>query len=277
MHCVPDVRHSRLHGLNGYREIVESVQWGLQQLGHEVSHAVNRAEPDATNIIFGAQVLAIEFLQLLPADTIVYHLEQLRDNEVEQIREQIRYCAQRFKIWEYSQYNFACWSRLGVDSVKHVPIGYAPVLTRIPKAPREDIEVLMYGFSGNKRGNAFHLLSHAGLTVLFVSGMYGEARDNLISRAKIVLNVNNDSGQIFEIARASYLLANRKPVVSTREPRTAVEDDIMSAVKFTDMEELVDDCITLLDDDAARARLATAGFESFSKRDIRKILSNVLG
>ena len=277
MHCVPDVRHSRLHGLNGYKELIESVEWGLRQLGHEVSYAINRAEPGVTNIIFGAQVLSIEFLKLLPADTIVYHLEQLRDNEVDQIREQVRYCAERFRIWEYSQYNLDCWRRLGVDNVKHVPVGYAPVLTRIPKARREDIEVLLYGFSGNKRGNAFHLLSHAGLTILFVSGMYGEARDSLISRSKIVLNVNNDSGQIFEIVRASYLFANKKPVVSTLDPRTAVEDDLMSAVKFTDMERLVDDCISLIDDDVARSKLADAGFECITKRDIRSILRNVLG
>ena len=149
-------------------------------------------------------------------------------------------------------------------------------LTRIPKLPREDIGILIYGHSGSKRGNAFHLLSHAELTVLFVSGMYGEARDSLISRSKIILNVNDDQGEIFEIVRVSYLLANKKAVVSIRDPRTAIEDDIISGVKFTEMEKLVDDCRQLIDDENARSTLATAGFECFSKRDIRDILRKAL-
>jgi len=137
--------------------------------------------------------------------------------------------------------------------------------------------VLMYGFSGDMRGSAFHLLSHAGLTVLFVSGMYGEARDNLISRSKIVLNVSNDVGQIFEIVRVSYLLANKKAVVSTRDPQTAIEADLLSGgVKFTGLENLVADCVGLIDDDAARLRLATAGFECIAKRDVRAILTDAL-
>jgi hypothetical protein len=275
MHCI----HPKMHGLNGYKEIIESVAWGLEQLGHDVSYAVNRAEPDATNVIFGAQVLSTEFLKCLPADTVVYHLEQLRDIDIQQLRDSIRYSAEHFRIWEYSHYNLDCWKRLGVETVEHVPVGYAPVLTRIPKAPREDIEILMYGHSGSKRGNAFHLLSHANLSVLFVSGMYGEARDSLISRSKIVLNVNDDRGDIFEIVRVSYLLANKKAVVSTLDPRTAIEDDIISGVKFTEMDKLVDDCVKLIDDDQARSTLGAAGFECISnpKRDIRNILRNVLG
>jgi len=206
----------------------------------------------------------------------VYHLEQLRDIDINQLRESIRYCAEHFKIWEYSHYNLDCWKRLGVDHVHHVPVGYAPILTRIPRAPREDIGILIYGHSGSKRGNAFHLLSLAELTVVFVSGMYGEARDGLISRSKIVLNVNNDSGEIFEIVRVSYLLANKKAVVSIRDPGTAIEDDIIAGVKLTEMENLVEDCTKLIDDDNARSTLAAAGFDCFSKRDIRDILRNVL-
>jgi len=273
MHCV----HPKMHGLNGYKEVIESIHWGLAQMGHEVTYAVNRAEPNATNVIFGAQVLSTEFLKRLPPDTIIYHLEQLRDIDINKLRESVRYCAEHFKIWEYSHYNLDCWKRLGVDRVQHVPVGYAPVLTRIPKAPEEDIGILIYGHSGSKRGNAFHLLSLADLTVVFVSGMYGEARDGLISRSKIILNINNDHGEIFEIVRVSYLLANKKAVVSIRDPRTAIEDDIVSGVKLTEMENVVDDCTRLIADENARSILATAGFDCFSKRDIRDILKSVLG
>ena len=31
-----------MHGLNGYKEVIETVSWGLEQLGHQVSYAVNK-------------------------------------------------------------------------------------------------------------------------------------------------------------------------------------------------------------------------------------------
>jgi len=71
MHCIPD---PRMHGLNGYKEVIETVAWGLEQLGHQVTSAVNRIDHEATNIVFGAQVMPIEALMQVPSSTIVYNL-----------------------------------------------------------------------------------------------------------------------------------------------------------------------------------------------------------
>ena len=38
-------------------------------------------------------------------------------------------------------------------------------------------------------------------------------RDDLIARAKVVLNINKHQAKIFEIVRVSYLMANAKAVV----------------------------------------------------------------
>src|SRR6185437_15004850 len=54
MHCVPP--DPRVHGLNGYKEVIETVAWGLEQLGHKTTYALNHSAQDATNIVFGAQV-----------------------------------------------------------------------------------------------------------------------------------------------------------------------------------------------------------------------------
>jgi len=76
-HIIPN---PRMHGLNGYKDVIDTLQWGLDQLGHEVTYAINQISGEATNIIFGAQMIPAATLRLLPADTIVYQLEQLRDN-----------------------------------------------------------------------------------------------------------------------------------------------------------------------------------------------------
>ena len=103
--------------------------------------------------------------------------------------------------------------------------------------------MLMYGLSGERRLQTFHGLSQLGLSAVFVSGLYGAARDELISRAKVVLNINLYARmRILEIVRVSYLLANKKAVVADRDANTSVEDDVMrDAVRFaSSLKELLD-------------------------------------
>ncbi len=275
MHCIaPD---PRAHGLNGYKELIETVAWGLEQLGHRVSYAVNETARDATNIIFGAQVMPMAALERLPRGTIIYNLEQLRG--LPQIRQEIRYYANapHFEVWDYTQANAASWHALG-RQVKIVPIGYAPILSRIPKPPRQDIDVLIYGMSGERRMQTVHALSLRGLSTVFVSGLYGAARDELISRTRIVLNINlYAASRIFEIVRVSYLLANRKAVVSDLDADTSVDDDIRPAVKFvSSLAELMNVCESLARNDQERAKLEELGFSCISRRDVREILKGAV-
>jgi len=277
MHCIPD---PRMHGLNGYKEVIETVGWGLEQLGQRATYAINESAADATNIVFGAQVMPVAALGELPRGTIIYNFEQLRDVAVERIRSEIRYYARvpHFIIWDYSAANLPSWRALERPDVKIVPVGYAPILSRIPKAATQDIDVLLYGLSGERRLQTFHGLSRLGLSTLFVSGLYGAARDELISRAKVVLNINLYAQmRIFEIVRVSYLLANRKAVVADRDANTSIEDDVQSAVGFaSSLKELLDLCAKLVNDQSERSALEERGFACISRRDIKGILERAL-
>jgi hypothetical protein len=276
VHCI--IPNPRAHGLKGYKEVIETVRWGLEQLGHYVTYAVNEVAIDATNIVFGAQVMPVAALRQLPDNTIIYNFEQLRG--LAAIREELKYVAaeERFRIWEYSQANLAAWHLLGRRQVKIVPVGYAPLLTRIPKPPQQDIDVLIYGLTGERRLQIFHTLSHFGLSIIFACGFYGSIRDDLISRSKIVLNINlYQMARIFEIVRVSYLLANRKAVVADLDTDTSVEDDVRAGVKFvSSAQELVDVCVKLVEDESERTKLEEAGYSSIRQRDIRGIIESAL-
>jgi len=274
VHCL-DAKH--MHGLHGYKDVIDTVQWGLQQLGHEVRYSINAPSPDAVNIVFGAQILPLETLSAFGDGTIIYNFEQIRGLPLAQIRPSLRYCASRFRIWDYSAANLEAWTGLGDVDVRVAPVGYAPVLSRLRKAQPQDIDVLMYGITGRKRLAAFDALSACGLTAVFVSGLYGAARDGLIERAKVILNINlYDQSKIFEIVRCSYLLANRKAVVSEIEPGAFVEDDIKSGVLFADRRHVVAQCMALAENDTRRAALEEEGFNVISRRDIRDILTSAL-
>lgn len=274
-HIIPS---ERLHIFQGYSEIIETVHWGLANLGFEVTYAVNRFQPGAVNVVFGAQMLGVATLETFPRNTIVYNLEQIAGLAADAVPPGLRYCAAHFAVWDYSEFNLPTWRALEPRvPVKHVPIGYAPVLTRIASAAEQDIEVLFYGGPGGNRLRIFHDLCHKLVRTVFVHGLYGKARDGLIARSKLVLNINQYSRtSVFEIARVSYLLANRKAVVSDFSPQSKLEPDIGSAVLLVATETLVDECVRLLADDARRARLEDAGFAFIRRRDIRTILGAAL-
>ena len=266
-----------MHGLNGYREVIDTVQWGLEQLGHQVRYSVNDLSADAVNIVFGAQVLPLEALGAFPDGTIIYNFEQIRGLSPQQIKRVLRYCASRFRIWDYSAANLDAWKGLGDVDVQVVPVGYAPVLTRLHKAQPQDIDVLLYGMTGHKRLAAFDALSKSDLTTLFVSGLYGPARDALIERSKVILNITlYDHAKIFEIVRCSFLMANRKAVVCEIEPGGFVEEDIRSGIVFAERRDVVARCMELARDDDKRAAVEDEGFQAITRRDIRDILGTAL-
>jgi hypothetical protein len=266
-----------MHGLNGYLEVIQTIQWGLEQSGHQARYGLNSVDPQAINILFGFQVLSMDDLSKMPRNTIIYHMEQIRDVPPERLRPQCHYAAQNFEIWDYTDANADTWKTLKAKCVQIVPIGYAPLLTRIARPALQDIDVLLYGLTNPLRLQALHRLSRAGLSVVYLSGLYGQARDDLIARSKIILNATlYEQSQIFEVVRVSYLLANAKAVVAIRAPKIWVDPDIENAVCFTTLERMVEDCRNLCANEDQRARIEATALDIIRKRDICPIIGEAL-
>ncbi|MGH7180185.1 MAG: hypothetical protein ACREJC_22595 [Tepidisphaeraceae bacterium] len=272
-HIVPDARH---HGLLGYSEVIDTVRWGLTELGHEVTVRVNSIADEAINIAFGAQMLSAEQIDALPDSTIVYFLEQSAQIKPEHLRPACVAAARRLQIWDYSPANVATWNQLApAKPPLVVPIGWAPILQRISKSTVQDIDVLHYGGPTNQRLHALAELCHDGVKVVWLCGLYGQARDDLIARSRIVLNINSGNG-VFEIVRVSYLLANAKAVVSDLPGDCEIDDDLRDVIAFAPLDGIRATCSRLLGDDSERRRLETAGAEAIARRDIRGILREAL-
>lgn len=272
-----------IRGTEAYREVIDTVLWGLRQLGHTATYSVNRCRSHATNILFGGHLLP-ELLATSPADTIYYNLEQIAGHpQYDQAnpKDTVRLISAKFQIWDYTGANLETWARLDPKhAVKVVPVCYAPLLTRIERADPPDIDVLIYGAMGEQRLAVFSSLGrlvNGGVSAVFATGIYGSARDGLIARAKIVLNVSNiPYSKIFEIVRVSYLLANSKAVVSDVYPESYIESDLADGVIFVPARMIAETCWELLADDLRRTELERRGFECFSRRDIRRFLAAAL-
>ena len=65
-----------VRGTEAYREVIDSVLWGLRQLGHHATYSANICLYSATNILFGAHLLP-QLVMNSPDGTIYYNLEQI--------------------------------------------------------------------------------------------------------------------------------------------------------------------------------------------------------
>ena len=109
VHVVPD---PGLHGLYGYREVIETLQWGLTALGHEATVAENAFADGRINVVLGFQMLGDAFLEAAPPETIVYNFEQLAGLEADALKPAYRIAARRLHVWDYSEHNLPSWERL---------------------------------------------------------------------------------------------------------------------------------------------------------------------
>jgi hypothetical protein len=257
-----------------FREVAETLQLGLAALGHDAVVVAGTPPADRRAIVLGANLLARHPLALGP-DTILYNLEQVEPGSPWFGEEDVA-LFRRFRVWDYSARNAARLAALGVPPPVVVPIGYVPEMTRIAAA-EEDLDVLFYGSLNPRRSALVRRLRADGLRVEAPFGVYGAARDALIARAKVVLNVHFYEAKVFEVVRVSYLLANRKAVVSERGADPDAEAPFASAVRFAHYDELPRRCRELVESADARRTLGEAGLRVMQARPEAEILAAALG
>lgn len=260
----------------GVAEVAETLQYGLRALGYDANIQPNVVRFGVALILLCAHLLPPDETLRLPVGTIIYNLEQIHSGAWATTFAYLR-LLRRHTVWDMDAANAAAIRRAtGHPDVHHVPIGYAPPLTRILPASEADIDVLFYGSVTPRRGAVLQALSAAGLNVKAVFRVYGSERDALIARARIVLNMHAHDDARFEIVRVSYLLANRKAVVCEAASPTDIEADLRDAVCGVPYDRLVDACRELMRDEETRHRLEEVGFATFSRRDEAAILRRVL-
>ncbi len=256
-----------------FSEVADSLVFALRALGQDVLRG-GQAIPGRRPIVLGSNLLSRHPVEL-PPDAILYNLEQVEAGSgwmtpalVDLFR--------RHQVWDYSQANAARYPELGLAPPRVVPIGWVPELSRIEPAA-EEIDVLFYGSMNERRRAILEALTARGLRVHVAFGVYGEARDRLVARSRIVLNIHFYEAKVFEIVRVSYLLANRCCVVSERGAEPSEEREFEGAVAFADSQELVGTCVRLCADPDARRQLREQGLRAMAARDLRIILAEALG
>ncbi len=261
-----------------FREVAETLHAALLALGHDAVLTTELSLPGRRHIVLGCNLLpALAGLGVRPAPgSILYNLEQVQAGSP-WMRPELLELFRQFPVWDYSARNVARWAELGVPEPRCVPIGTVPEMTRIPSRPEEEeIDVLFYGSINERRKAIIDALRARGVRVEAVFGAYGAPRDHLISVSRLVLNLHYYEAKVFEIVRVSYLLANRRAVVSERGADPQEDAEFESGVAFAAYAELVDRCVDLLARPDERARLADAGHAIMSRRSAATYLQEAL-
>lgn len=231
-----------------FAEIQDSLAWSLASLGHEVSVTQNWfSEQGETNVILGAELIA-DF-QMLPRNSVLFNLEQPSHPNMQKVRN----LAKGLTVWEYSHRAVEEWKASGHEEVIHVPIGYTPNLTRIPKLKTQDIDVCFFGWMTPRRKELIDQLKKT-LNVYASASCYGGARDNIISRSKVCLNVHHDGRDRFEAVRVSYLMANSKLVVTESSADDDEYQDLKNGLAVAPYRLLLDVCGSYCMESASRER-----------------------
>lgn len=260
---------------DGFREVTKTLMYGLQSLGYNVVITENNFSTTNINIILGAHLMTADMIDKVPLNSIIYNLEQFDSKSMLNATTVAMF--ELFTVWDYSDRNIEQYKNMGCkNDVYHVPIGYVPELTCIPKVATQDIDVLFYGSTNPRREKIVEELKQSGLHVVTLFGVYGEERDAVIARAKIIINIHYYDSSIFEIVRISYLLANHKAVVAECNEGTEFADDLKTAIALAPYEKLVETCIELVKDDEKRQLFEKNGFECFSIRNEADILREVI-
>lgn len=253
--CPPGYQH-----WEAFKEVAVTVHLALQRLGHDSVLTHELRLPGRRHIIFGSNLLAHHPnpTDAFPENAILYNLEQISPDS-QWITQGLLDVFRKHTVWDYSARNIAELERMGVGGVSHVPIGYVPELERMQPMAEEDIDVLFIGSLNERRIAPIRRLALDGLNTVVRFGLYGEARDALLARAKIVLNVHFYQSQVFEIVRVSYLLANSRFVVSEHSCDTEEEDQFATGLVFTDYAEIADTCRYFVQRPDERRARAEAG------------------
>lgn len=243
-----------------WREAIDAVRYGLNELGFDVHLTENRIEPGTKPIIFGAHHLADGQGVHIPPGSVVFNLEQLLPGYPWYSKSYLSLLSSN-RVWDFSSRNVAHLLESGVNtSAVHVPLGYVQEFSRIePRA--EDVDVLFYGLISERRKVVLEALANAGLRVVVLTSRFGEERDQWISRSRVVLNMRYAEGGLFESLRVLYLLANRKAVVSELD-NDEISSDLRAGMVMARYEDLVQTCVDLVNDAERCKTVAEAGFQA---------------
>ena len=193
----------------------------------------------------------------IPDNSIIYNLEPFYDSSpilnigyLETMR--------RCKVYDYQRKNVEYLESIGIEA-NYLPYRYSPIMEKNVEQ-EEDIDILFFGGINARRIQLLKQLEKSGLNYKIVTyGCFGKERDELISRAKIIINVHYQDNYPLEVVRLNYLMANKRFIISERGWDEEENSIYEGGVVFCDYENLITKSIECLSNNEYRKNVAING------------------
>ena len=232
-----------------FQETANLLMYSLQELGHKAVVAFNDIDVTKINIIIGIHMVDDNFINQIPPSTIILNTEPLEHVITDWKNQIVKYCQTGLEIWDYNDVNVAYLRNNGVNNIKKLCFGYQRELQTIKTDQTRDVDVLFYGSMNERRHIILSELINRSLNVQTLFGVYGNERDEWISRAKVVLDHNHYDYNIFNVVRVFYLLTNGVAVVSEAKETTEIEPQSKEGVIASPYEKIVDNVMRIVHDE----------------------------
>lgn len=255
------VSRKRYEHSHAFDEVALALESAFRQLGYAAEIVRDPHRLAATTIVLGPHLLTVSEARAVRSRLILFNMEQVSTSSP-WFTEEYLTLLRAHTVWDYSPRNIMEARHLGVHA-HYCGIGYAPALARIERGD-EDIDVLFYGSLNPRRRAALDGLVRRGLTVNYLFGTYGEARDAVISRSKITLNLHFYETRVLEVVRVAYLLSNQRCVVSERGADRELERPFDGGMIFVDYDDIARCCSELVTNQPRRDAIAREGFRCIS-------------
>lgn len=227
----------------------------IRELGFESEITTKAPSLFKNNIVLGAHILNI--IGGLTQGDIIYNLEQITP-ESPLINERYIERLRKHRVWDYSRRNIVELGRLGIHA-EYMPIGYHPIMGKIPEWYLQQMDCLFYGSVNERRKKIV-----GSVDAHNIFGIYGEELDTVIASSKVILNCHYYETKLFEIVRCSYLMANRKFILSEPGLDEDLEAPFREGIAFHSKEEWPEAVKYYLAHPEVREKIANKGFEIFS-------------
>lgn len=239
-------------------EIAETIAESLIEKGHsvEISNQVDTYQKDCCHIILGINAIGRAPGELPPKESIIINMEQLYSNSM-WLTDQYIDILKKYPIWDYNQSNIK-WlkSNFGIEA-KQMTLGYCSRLS-IPKTLPEEIDVLFYGGLNQRRLWLRDRLTHLR-SVFRGNDLWGDEKKELISRAKIVLNLHYYPVALFEYPRVIHLLNVGKFVITEKSSNDPEYQQLTPGLVRTDLSRIPSQIEFYLQNPSLRIEIAERG------------------
>ena len=205
-------------------------------------------QDDQTYIILGIH----RFNVTLPKNFIVIQAEQINSRFIN--TKYLSILAKARSVWDFSGRNVEYFQEKGIkvyDIGSRVPMDVfypnSPSMLRHFSGRHKDIDVLFYGAKCPRRENLEKDLKRIGLKTEFrYNNLFRGAREDLIARSKVVLNIHYYVRSSLETHRIEYLCSRGKCVVSERSDDHVLDDKYAQSVVFSSMEDMVSSILNMV-------------------------------